>query len=306
MTDEGSASEQQASAGTQTAASTGAQTTSGAEQARSADGRFEPNQWRYPDAYHVEWMRGKTADEVANISNQLYQNMLSGQPTAPQPNMPNPSYPTQPQYAPAQPAGPQPPTPDDWINNPSDAAQRDWAYREATQFRPQINQFAEGMGQQARTIVEMRDPDTFRKYGPQIDLYIKQLDPQFRTVENIQKVVGMVKAEHLDEIVNERTREAISRAQDAGTMRSGGGTGTGASPSASLDFKEAGLPERYRSLLERHRATPEKMREFFSAPSMRETFTGDANASVEKCIDAWLEMAKQGDIITEERLRIGE
>ena len=64
-----------------TPAPPGAQpTTPAPDPARAVDGRFEPNQWRYPADYPVAYLRSKTAEEAAKITDMLYQDMLKNQP----------------------------------------------------------------------------------------------------------------------------------------------------------------------------------------------------------------------------------
>src|SRR3990167_9109854 len=97
--------------------SSGAPTSSG-EQPRTTAGTFAPKDVRYPADYHVEWMRNKTMDEVASLSNAMYAELVRGQPQAQTAQRPA----TAPAQQTAQPGTPSAPSNDLWITDPAQAA----------------------------------------------------------------------------------------------------------------------------------------------------------------------------------------
>lgn len=289
MPDNGSDSTQQTQ---QTPPGTGAaQTFSGEAAAQNTGFRFTQ------ETGVPTWAVGKTAKEVATMADQIYQEWLrtNGQPR--QQQQPQQQY--QQQQAPVQSTMP---TQDDWLTQPDVAARRLTEHIRTSTIDPIAQQYGASIGQQARAIVEMQEGDAFKRWAPTIDLYISQMDPQFRTVDNIKRVVTMVKAEHLDELAEERVQQRLRTMQEQGGHRADGSAplgGNAAAPSR-VDFNS--LPGAYADRLRRHRITEDTLRDFFQHPSMRASFTGDPNASLQKCVDAWLEKAKKGDILTEEAL----
>lgn len=270
---------------------TGAARTSSNEPARATDGRFEPNQWRYPNDYHVAWMRGKTADEVGQLSSQMYdvlQNQSQGQPS----------------QQPQQRVESQEPTNDEWLTDTAGASRKFGEHLRRTQFEPVINQYATALGQQARAIVEMRDPDAFKRWGPEIDTYIARYMPQpaQRNVESIAAVVDLVRGKHVNELIAEREREVLSRAQQSNSMRADGAaaSGAGAGSANRVDFTNVGLPDNYRRTLERYRITPDTLDEFLTSTECRVR-----GITLQQAREEWLAKAKAGDVITEAPLRIG-
>ncbi len=262
--------------------------------------------FRYTAAADVpDWAVGKTAKEVAVLAGQLYAELKRGEVAAPQPAA-QPQPPAQPGYAPyppqpAAPVGPQPPTEDDWQTDPRGAAQKQADYMRVTQLDPVFAQQATQLGQQSRTIMEMKDPDAFKRWGPEIDILINQVDPTMRTVETIRKIVGMVKSDHLDELVSEGTQRAIQKAQESGGLRSDGSVGDGTSiePLGSVDFDKEDLPENYRRILSRYGVTSEKLDEFLIATEIK-----GKNVTLAEARKTWLAKAKKGDVLTEEAIRL--
>ena len=228
-------------------------------------------------------MRGKTADEVANLSNQMYAELVRGNPRggAPAPT-PTPS-----------PTGM--PTDDQWLTAPGAAANQLMDAR----FGPLVqNAFAQIAGQ-SREIVKREYADDFRKWGPEIDLYINQTDPQFRTVENLQKIVGMVRANHIDEIAAERAERKLNEMLNSGAILRPGTAPAGgapANPNAGVDLANVGLPENYARVLKNYDITPAILDEFL----LKTACAGDMS-QLPAARAKWVEQAKKGDIITERR-----
>jgi len=244
-----------------------------------------------------DWAVGKTAQEVAAIAGQLHDAVRTGQPTAAAAPM---------AAAPAQPALQAPAvaraTQDEWIQDPVTAAAKDRAYDTATQFAPAVSQFATQLSGQARTLAQLQDPDAFKRWGPEIDMMVQQIEPQFRTVENIQKLVGIVKSNHIDELVTEGVSAKVEQMQQSGGLRSDTGIAAGVAPNAvgRLDLDSAELPDNYRRVLSRYNITPETLDEYLT-----KTECATRGLTLQQARDEWLKQAKDGDVITEAPLRIG-
>lgn len=244
-----------------------------------------------------EFAVGKTPAELAALAGDMYQELIRGgsAPTGAQPQQSqygggNGSPPVQ------QPAALQPPTDDDWMNNPGEAARKQFAYERATGVDPRFQQQAIALAQQAREIVRFGDPDTFKRWGPEIDILINQMQPEYRTAENIKMAVGIVKSRHLDELAEERAQAKIQQMQASGGMRSDGNVQpAGATAFDALDLDRADLPDEYRRKLERYRITPQVLDEF-----LMNTEVKGRGITLKQARDEWLAKARKGDIITEQ------
>lgn len=249
------------------------------EQPRTPDGRYAAD-------HRVTWLRGKTMDEVAALSDQMYAELVKRQPAAPA------AAP-----APATNGTAGLPTDDLWLTNPTAAGQMLLAHARQNEFAPAFANMAQQLGATAREVVKRDYADDFRKWGPEIDLYINQMDPQYRTIDNITKVVGVVRGNHIDEIAAERAQAKLNEMLNAGTViRSGGapnGTAT-AMPGAAVDFTKAELPAEYARTLSRYGVTSEKLDEF-----LLKTEVQSLGISLPEARERWLKRARAGDIITE-------
>ncbi len=278
-------------------------------QDRATDGRFEPKDWRYPADYHVEWMRGRTAEEVGNLSQQLYQQLLTGQSGNVQGQYQGQAqtqgwqpqaqtqWGQQPQAAPPQAPSmtPQPPTSDDWQMDPGAAAAKQQAYMDHVNQQRMSGLYGT-LGQTARALAQQRYPDDFKRWGPEIDMYINQLDLSARTPDMIDNVVKLVRGQHIDEIANEKVKEAINRAQEAGGLRSDAAAGASAGGGSSLNFNMDELPQGYREWLKRNDVTESTLREFLNGPA-GSLYGG---ATYQERVKNFVETAKKGgDVIVE-------
>jgi hypothetical protein len=194
------------------------------------------------------------------LANQLYQNVLQGGGQQPaQPNyaggqqyaVPQQTVPQQ--VAPPV-AGPQLPTEDEWLNTPAVAAQKQADYYNQTQVAPQFQQTAAQMASMARALAQQQDPEAFQKFGPEIDIQLRSLNPEYWTVDNIKKVVGIVKSEHMQDLVAEGVEREIQRRQEAGTIvRPGTVTGgTTVTSGTGLDLDNAEISSGYKDRLRRY------------------------------------------------------
>ena len=247
-------------------------------------------------------MAGRTPDEVAGISNQMYGAMVSGgqppqQMTPQQPQQP--TYQQNPGYT-APPAGSDPnaaATTWDDMNPQASVDARIAAAQQ--QFAPQIQQQAEAMGQMARALVAQSDSNAFERWGPEIDMELVRLQPNMKTEQNIRLIVDMVRGRHVGELQAEAEARVRSEYQ-TGDIRpdGGGGVPTGAQGVLDLDSVQAPL---YKELLARHRIDEATLRETFTKyPAMY------AGNTFDEKVQSWIAAANKGDILTEVAFKIGE
>ena len=221
------------------------------DQPRGADGRFQPSEWRYPADYSVTWLRGRTADEAATLSNEMYQSVL-GQAPAPQVAS-APALEVPPDRVPpatGQPVVPQQPTADDWLNDPASASARQLEHVRATQFDPVIQQQQDALAQLARGQSVQRFADEFSRWGPEIDTMARQVPANQRTPQAYEWIVDMVRGRHATEVQNEEIERRIQERMTAGEIiRPDASGASGASPTTlpGLDLESTELPEWWRN-----------------------------------------------------------
>lgn len=261
-------------------------TTATASPAQATDGRFQPTEWRYPADYHVAELRGATADQAATYFKTFYTQALAGQPKPPV---------TTGQNAPA------PQVPDDtaWLTAPADAFNRGIQNVVQNQFQPTISSLFQQNASTNRQLVAQRYPDVFEKWAPEVDALALQLDPQYRTYENLERIVKMVRSDHNDEIVAQKLDAAVNARLSAmgGQLRPDGSVAPGGpSPAAqnSVDLNSAELPEEYRQILAAVNMKPRDL------PDFLRRYYGP-NVDLDKAAKDWFEKAKTGKVITESR-----
>ena len=231
-----------------------------------------------------DYLVGKTAQEVAQIADQMYQALRQGQraPAAVAPQTPAPPPPLV--------GGSRPPTQDEWLTDPAAAYNMAMAHTAATQFTPVMQQQAQIMKQQVIAVAEMRHKDTFSKWGPEVHALLGPLDPLGITPEVVDRAVDMVRGRHASEIadaaVNQRLEQMIST---GALLRPGAGGGGPAPAGAEVDFTQ--LPPAYADYLRRVNVTPKELDEF-----LRKTEPGVPLAQARA---KWFEDAKNNTIVTE-------
>lgn len=168
-----------------------------------------------------EWARGKTAEEVLGLAQQMegvIRQHISGTPQVQQNPWTN-------QYGASQgfrQEAPQPTTP---AYDPESYLQRRDIENLAPQLidqriTPQLNGVYESLAQTNLESVKRANATIFEKYGPEVYGYIAKLPVQSRTVDNLTTVVKLVRADHVDEIARQ---EAVRLAAEMEpTLRSSG------------------------------------------------------------------------------------
>jgi hypothetical protein len=225
-------------------------------------------EWRAP-ATAPSWAAGKTPEEILGLATQMYgtlERTVQGNQPAPAP----------------APAAPQ--------NN----GFNDDDYVNGAQLRaaaPQIvrSVFGDDMARLQANIAQTnletvrRDPECaeiFQKYGPEVLNNLASVDKSYWNVDNIKKVVRMVKADHVDEIANERASRLATERME--TFRSSG-VGLPSVPASSPQYtlQSEQLPAAYRERLAKVGLTEPQLDEFCRANGMtREQFFADVAKTV--------------------------
>lgn len=243
----------------------------------------------------MTYLRGKTADEAAELSNKLWQQTLvpqMGQPgtTFGGPNMM--PY-QQPQYQAPPPPQPQQPTQDEWMADPSAAYQKQRAYEQATQFEPYVQQQAQQLSQTNRMLAEMRYSREFQRWGPEIDLMMQQIPHNQRTAQAYDFIVGHVRGNHADELATEKAEEILKQRLQAGeVVRPQAGTSTAPSVTdeTRIDLNDESLPVWWREACQKAGIKPRDVDDFL----MKTKFYG---VDLSKARERYLKALKDGGAV---------
>lgn len=216
--------------------------------------------------------------EAAALNKEMYQQLVSGQGQ-------------QQQAAPSAPAPFRgPPQTDEFLHDPAGATQRYLQYVRQTELVPEFQQRDAAIGQQARAIAEMQFKDEFRRWGPEIDLVLDRTPASQRTPTNVALIVDMVRAKHLDELINEKADKRIEELVQGGTLRpQGADGGAGGNSFTRVDLEK--LPSGYKTVLGRLGVTPEDVDSMLR--------TAFPNVPLSKARERWMEKAVKGDVITD-------
>lgn len=190
-----------------------------------------------------EWARGKTAAEVLNIAGQSVQALYQ--------------VATMPTQAPQRPQSSGFDLADDEIIDGRRLKQLIGAMPQ-----PQADPgMQDAMAQMALATVRRDHAEVFGRYGPEIMGHLAQLPRALWTVDNVARVVKMVRAEHVDEIAAEKAQALASQTGFAVRTNGSAPGYPGTNPSApSLESEE--LPADYRDRLKKAGVTEATAREF--------------------------------------------
>lgn len=201
-----------------------------------------------PDSDPRVWARGKTAEELLATSDQMFQGLVQVAQTQ--------------SYTPA-PAAPAPSViGDDDIVDGRTLKSMFGALAQATaQPDPNITQNLASMAYQQ---VKGMDPTPFKKWEGEILANLNTLDKRMWNVDNIQRVVRMVKADHVDELAQERADHLIAqKGFSARTTGAAAGGQQGSHGDLSLESDE--LPTDYRERLQKAGVSMETVRSYCAA-----------------------------------------
>ncbi len=217
--------------------------------------------WRVPETDPRPWARGKTAEELLGLSDQMFQGLqqLASTPPAIQ-------------QTPVQ-SGFQMPGDDDIVDGRTMKAML--AQIAAPQQDPYQQQ---SLAQLAYGQVRGMEPKVFQKWEPEILRHLNTMDKRMWTVDNINLVVKMVKAEHVEELASERADALI--AQKGFSTRTTGAAPNGqghANGEVSLESDE--LPTDYRDRLKKAGVSMETVRSYCAANGVS--------------VKSWFEQAKK-------------
>lgn len=183
--------------------------------------------FRFEGDRYAAWMRGRTADEVAEAAQNLYDELtrLSSQPPSSAPEPTNMSTP----------GALQPPDPQ-LIYTDAARYQRELiAYQNALyqqQFAAQASPIAARLAETDKQLSRNgRYADVWKRWESEIEAKLAGIPIEQRNLALYDQAAQLVRADHIDELAQERAEQLQSNA-GAGTERSGGNT---SSPSYTLD-----------------------------------------------------------------------
>ena len=201
--------------------------------------------YRYPDNETVpSYLRGRTAEEAAQMLEGMVQQ--AGRSMS---------------QLPPQQAAP-PPADDDYIT----AGQQKTLQQQAiAQVQPWLQSVADQQATMTYNIAKRDQPEIFKKYEPEIIQVLNSVPRPNWTLDVVDRAIKLVKGNHVDEIVAEKTRQLESTVFS--TMRSTGRAGSGTDFQAKETMAESleKTPEEWRAHAKAVGITDKELREFCSA-----------------------------------------
>ena len=214
-----------------------------------------------------DYLVGKTSGEAAKLMQDLHQQIIYSQPQQP------------------------PQQRHDYDAEDTDSAIQKYVNKVRQQeLQPAFQQTDAALTQQARALGALTFPDEFRRWAPEIDLYINQFGA--KTPQSVAVIVDMVRGRHVSELAREATENEIKRRIDGGTLRpQGSGPMDGGPDNYRVDFET--LPPGYRRVLQNLNITSETVDQMLRAcyPDL----------PIQKAREKWVKLAQKGDVITDGR-----
>lgn len=207
--------------------------------------------WRAPEGAPA-WARGRTAEEILGIAQNLYS-------VAERFNQQGSVQPPPPSYQPPPSQAPQPILDDDFVTG---RQVRELAEMRARELTAPLQQAIAQTSSTVLAIAQERNKDVFQKYGPEVHAYLANVPREQWTLDTVERVVKIVKADHLDEIAAEKARELAQ--STIPTMRSGTNAGMGSSPSTQL-LDRPDLPDAWKERARKAGLTEREFLEFCHA-----------------------------------------
>lgn len=272
------------------------------EQARVPAGNTDggqfvnPLEYRYKESDGVEsYLVGKTAREAAKMVEGYYK--LGPQNTAPAQTQTNYGYQPPPQQT--QTSGR--PTQDEWAINPHDAAQRDWQWRQQNEIAPVVNQSFQNNAYTVRAIGEMRHADAFKRYGPEIDIMIRQIPPQQMTPQALDMAVDIVRGRHAheyaEELATQKAERLIEARIAAGSMVRPDSNGAGPIAPNGPAYTAEDMPGWWKDSMTKANLDPRKIDEFLQTTKYYGVENGKVNLT--KAREQYIEAIKRRQVVHE-------
>lgn len=192
------------------------------------------------------WARGKTAEELLNVSSQMYDglNTLA-------------TMQTQQHSAPRQQDDFAMPNDDDVVDGRTFKAAL--GAMQGTAYSTQQNQ--QQLAQMSLNMVRSQHARVFGKYGPEIMVEVNKLPTTLWTVDNLDMAVQLVRGRHIEELAEERARELAGN-----VTLSARSNGTAAGDGLTLESDQ--LPPDYRERLNKAGVTLDMVERFCVANGM--------------------------------------
>jgi hypothetical protein len=201
------------------------------------------------------YARGRTSMEVLNLTQKLVERLIPptpvAQPTAPPPQAQTQSFAVDPEgYV---------------TGNQMLAAQR----QAIEQYAPDVQAGISLAADANYGFVQQRYQKEFSKYGPEIAGYLAGVPKKMWTLDNLERVVKLVRADHLDDYRAEWQTEVQSRMEP--TIRSGGAGGAvPVTQDKSNSLESEKIPVEWKSRAQKAGLTESTVREFCFANGMTE------------------------------------
>lgn len=115
-------------------------------------------------------------------------------------------------------------------------------------------------------IVKQQFAQDFARYGPEIDALIARVPSNLRTIDNLQRVVKMIRSDHVDEIAAERAQQ-LAATMAPGLRPTGGGAPL-APVSREHSLESEKIPPEWKERARAAKITEDTVAEFCRANDM--------------------------------------
>lgn len=238
------------------------------------------------------YLVGRTVAELAHLVDEFRRT---------EPQQPQYQAPQQPQYAPTQPTRS---SQDEWSLTPGTAFEKDMAYIRQTQFDPAIQQTYQGIAQNARALAQIQHKEVFDRWGPEVDLQLRNVPAQQRTIEAYDMAVNIVRGQHARDISEDVIRERVNaelakRGTSMGAIRPDANNGAPIVP-AGPDFFGDDVPVDYKEQCRKANVTTNNIDNFLE----RSGYYGrraDGSFDLQSARKGYMDAVKRGVIVTEAR-----
>lgn len=235
------------------------------------------------------YLVGKTPLEAAHLVDQF-------QRTAPPAPVPTYQPPVQTQTVGR-------PTQDEWALNPHDAYQREQAWRDSQVYQPAIQQTYNIVAEQSRALAQITHKDAFDRFGPEIELELRNLAPNQRTMQAYDYAVNIVKGRHAHEIQDDLVKQRVEaeiqkRIQAGGIVRPDAGGNGPMATDTRFSLTADDLPARFKEQCQQAGVTPQSVDNFL----LTTRYYGqrpDGTVDLNKAREEYFAVVKRGGIITE-------
>lgn len=192
-----------------------------------------------------------------------------------------------------------PPTQAEWLENPTLATQRYTDYLHQTQVLPALRAAALQTAATNKRLVQMQRQDEFRRWGPEIEATLEKMapDPTSWTPDNMNSVVDVVKARHVNELIAEERAQYSNELGGFSMRPSAPRSAPSRGPISGGNIDLDKLPPGYGDALKALAVDQRTIDEFLTRTYCKSGMEPDLNAARAR----WIQQVQRGDVFSDNR-----